>query len=58
MLLDAYGARSTLEDMERVLEFNKPVRSEHERRRGLLEAYGDRSGLKDMKKAMELYEVQ
>jgi hypothetical protein len=58
MLLDAYGARSTLEDMEGVLEFKEPVMGEHERRKALLEAYGDRSSLKDMKKAMELYEVQ
>jgi hypothetical protein len=58
MLLDAYGARSTLEDMERVLEFKEPIMGEHERRKALLEAYGDRSSLKDMKKAMELYEVQ
>jgi hypothetical protein len=58
MLLDAYGARSTLEEMGRALEFKEPVMSEQERRRALLEAYGDRSSLKSMEKTMELYEVQ
>lgn len=61
MLLDAYGARSSLEDMERAFEMmgkEEPALDQRERNRRLAEAYGDKTSLKDVQRAMEIYEVQ
>lgn len=65
MLLDAYGERSSLEDMERALaghEANMEMaRAKHQRKGhwgGLHEAYGERKSLRDVERAMEFYEVQ
>lgn len=62
MLLDAYGERSSLEDMERALAgHNMNMRmgtGPHHRRRVLEDAYGERTNLRDLERAMEIYEVQ
>lgn len=73
MLLDAYGARNSLEDMERAfamageelaktgtgfLDAKEAAVDEKERNRRLLEAYGDKTSLRDVERAMEIYEVQ
>ncbi|KAF2126146.1 hypothetical protein P153DRAFT_298123 [Dothidotthia symphoricarpi CBS 119687] len=58
-LMNLYGERSSLEDMERAfagLE-TTPVNAK-DRAKLLEEAYGDRASIKDLEKAMELYEVQ
>lgn len=59
MLMDMYGERSSLEDMERAIAGmqSKPV-SQKDRAKMLEEAYGDRASIKDLERAMELYEVQ
>jgi hypothetical protein len=60
MLMNAYGERSSLEDMERVLtglEANKAV-SQKDRNSALENAYGDRTSIKDLERAMRIYEVQ
>ncbi|KAF1847507.1 uncharacterized protein K460DRAFT_363578 [Cucurbitaria berberidis CBS 394.84] len=59
ILMDSYGERSSLEDMERAIAGleAKPMSQKH-RNVALAEAYGDRSSLKDMERAMEMYEVQ
>jgi hypothetical protein len=59
MLMDSYGERSSLEDMERAiagLEAKKATQKD--RNRILEEAYGDKTSLADLQRAMELYEVQ
>ncbi|KAJ4363566.1 hypothetical protein N0V83_009862 [Neocucurbitaria cava] len=59
MLMDSYGERSSLEDMERAIAgLEARVMSQKNRNKILEEAYGDRSSIKDMERAMELYEVQ
>jgi hypothetical protein len=60
MLLEAYGSRDSLQDMEKALEMSAHtvVVDQRERNRRLLEAYGDKSSLKDMERAMQVYEVQ
>lgn len=66
MLLDAYGERSSLEDMERAFEMTSLGAQEpttrtmdpRERNRRLLEAYGEKTSLRDLERAMEIYEVQ
>lgn len=60
LLLDAYGARSTLEDIEHA--FQQIERSaaldQTERNRLLDDAYGERDSLRDVQRAMQVYEVQ
>ncbi|KAF2819355.1 hypothetical protein CC86DRAFT_144891 [Ophiobolus disseminans] len=59
MLLEMYGERSSLEDMERAIAgIESRVANEKDRNKMLEEAYGDKSSLKDLQRAMELYEVQ
>lgn len=58
-LMDLYGERSSLEDMERAIA-GMAVRatSQKDRNAALEAAYGDRSSIKDLERAMEIYEVQ
>lgn len=58
-LMDAYGSRDSLEDMERALA-GLEARLENEKTRNarLEEAYGDRASIKDLERAMQIYEVQ
>jgi len=61
MMLDSYGDRSSLEDMEKAIagyEAGLRPKTEYEKKAALEEAYGDRSSLKNLRRAMELYEVQ
>jgi len=59
-MLDSYGARSSLDDMEKAIAGYEATRPKgpHERRLALEEAYGDRSSLKHLSRAMQIYEVQ
>lgn len=59
-MLDSYGSRSSLDDMEKAIagyEATKP-RGPIERRMALEDAYGERSSLHHLRRAMEIYEVQ
>ncbi|KAL5117586.1 hypothetical protein ACEQ8H_004479 [Pleosporales sp. CAS-2024a] len=58
-LMEMYGERSSLQDMERAMAGleAKPA-SKKDKRAVLEEAYGDKSSLKDLERAMQLYEVQ
>lgn len=60
MLLDAYGARSSLEELEKASEMlgQETVVDPKERNRRLMEAYGEKTSLRDLEKAMQIYEVQ
>jgi Spy/CpxP family protein refolding chaperone len=59
MLMDSYGERSSLEDMERAIAgLEAKVSSQKDRNKILEEAYGDKASLADLQRAMELYEVQ
>jgi hypothetical protein len=59
ILLEMYGERSSLEDMERAIaSMESRIASHKDRNKILEEAYGDKSSLKDLQRAMELYEVQ
>lgn len=59
MLMDMYGERSSLEDMERAIAGLEAKASRPKHPAQLLEeAYGDRASLKDLQRAMEIYEVQ
>jgi Spy/CpxP family protein refolding chaperone len=59
MLMDSYGERSSLEDMERAIAgMEAKMTAKKDRRRILEEAYGDKASLEDLQRAMELYEVQ
>jgi hypothetical protein len=59
MLMNAYGERSSLEDMERALAgLEAKVMSQKDRNAALENAYGDRSSIKDLERAMQIYEVQ
>jgi hypothetical protein len=59
ILLEMYGERSSLEDMERAIAgIESRVASQKDRNKILEEAYGDKSSLKDLEKAMQIYEVQ
>jgi hypothetical protein len=59
MLMDSYGERSSLEDMERAIAgMEAKMTAKMDRRRILEEAYGDKASLADLQRAMELYEVQ
>lgn len=58
-LMDLYGERSSLEDMERAIAgMETRARSQKDRNEALEAAYGDRSSIKDLERAMEIYEVQ
>ncbi|KAH7408553.1 hypothetical protein DE146DRAFT_675580 [Phaeosphaeria sp. MPI-PUGE-AT-0046c] len=58
-LMEMYGERSTLEDMERAIAgIAAKAASPKDRNKILEEAYGDKSSLKDLERAMQLYEVQ
>ncbi|KAF1961781.1 hypothetical protein CC80DRAFT_197708 [Byssothecium circinans] len=53
MMLNSYGDRSSLEDMEKAIagyEANFQSKTEHEKRAALEEAYGERSSLKHLRK--------
>ncbi|KAF2638525.1 hypothetical protein P280DRAFT_491521 [Massarina eburnea CBS 473.64] len=61
MMLNSYGDRSSLEDMEKAIagyEANFVSKTEVEKRTELEEAYGDRTSLHHLKRAMSIYEVQ
>lgn len=58
-LMEMYGERSTLEDMERAIAgIAAKAASPKDKRKILEEAYGDKSSLKDLERAMQIYEVQ
>lgn len=58
-LMNLYGERSSLEDMERAFAgLETTTASAKDKAKLLEEAYGDRGSLKDLEKAMQLYEVQ
>lgn len=59
-MLDSYGSRSSLDDMEKAIAGYEATRPKGpvERRMALEHAYGERSSLHHLKKAMEIYEVQ
>ncbi|KAH7374371.1 hypothetical protein BKA66DRAFT_173667 [Pyrenochaeta sp. MPI-SDFR-AT-0127] len=59
MLMDSYGERSSLEDMERAIAgLEARLTSQTDRNKALEEAYGDRGSIKDLQRAMQIYEVQ
>jgi len=60
MLMDSYGERSSLEDMERALAGLEAKLSSARKDRATMleEAYGGRASIEDLQRAMELYEVQ
>lgn len=60
LLMDAYGSRSTLEDMEKAFEQMERAATMDaaERNSRLEEAYGERTSLRDVERAMQVYEVQ
>ncbi|KAF1917325.1 hypothetical protein BDU57DRAFT_161637 [Ampelomyces quisqualis] len=59
ILLEMYGERSSLEDMERAIAgIESRVAGAKNRNKMLEEAYGDKSSLKDLERAMQMYEVQ
>jgi hypothetical protein len=58
-LMDLYGERSSLEDMERaVAGLEAKSAAQKNRHHALMESYGDKASLEDLQRAMELYEVQ
>ena len=59
-ILDMYGSRSSLDDMEKAIAGYEATRPKGpvERRMALEEAYGDRSSLQNLRRAMQMYEVQ
>jgi len=58
-LMEMYGSRSSLEDMERAIAgLDSKKSGPQDRSKILEEAYGDRGSLKDLQRVMELYEVQ
>lgn len=58
-LMDLYGERSSLEDMERAIAgLEARATSQRDRNAALEAAYGERSSIKDLERAMEIYEVQ
>ncbi|KAF1968414.1 hypothetical protein BU23DRAFT_480200 [Bimuria novae-zelandiae CBS 107.79] len=59
-ILDSYGSRSSLEDMEKAIAGYEATRPKGpvETRMALEDAYGDRSSLHHLRKAMQIYEVQ
>lgn len=58
-LMEMYGERNSLEDMERAFAgITSAVAIPKDRNKILEEAYGDKSSLKDLERAMQMYEVQ
>lgn len=59
-MLDSYGSRSSLDDMEKAIAGYEATRPKGliEQRRALEDAYGERSSLHHLRKAMQIYEVQ
>jgi hypothetical protein len=59
ILLEMYGERSSLEDMERAIAgMEARLAAQKDRSKILEEAYGDKSSLQDLQRAMQIYEVQ
>jgi hypothetical protein len=59
ILLEMYGERSSLEDMERAIAgMEARLAAQKDRNKILEEAYGDKSSLQDLQRAMQIYEVQ
>ncbi|EOA83617.1 uncharacterized protein SETTUDRAFT_22313 [Exserohilum turcica Et28A] len=60
MLMDAYGERSSLADMERAMAGleARAAAPKKSRNQILEEAYGDKTSIADLQRAMEIYEVQ
>lgn len=59
MLMDAYGERSSLQDMERAIAgLEARLTTRKDRNKMLEEAYGDKTSIEDLQRAMEIYEVQ
>ena len=59
MLMDSYGERSSLEDMERAItELEARLRYQKDRHKLLEEAFGERKSIKDLERAMQIYELQ
>ncbi|KAJ4355774.1 uncharacterized protein N0V89_003795 [Didymosphaeria variabile] len=59
-MLDSYGSRSSLDDMEKAIAGYEATRPKGpvEQRRALEDAYGERSSLHHLRRAMQMYEVQ
>lgn len=58
-LMDAYGERNSLEDMERALAgLDANHQAPKDRNGRLEEAYGARETVRDLERAMKMYEVQ
>lgn len=58
-LMDAYGERNSLEDMERALAgLDANHQTPKDRNGRLEEAYGARETVRDLERAMKMYEVQ
>ncbi|KAL6702484.1 hypothetical protein ACN47E_001609 [Coniothyrium glycines] len=58
-LMDAYGSRDSLEDMERALAgLGARIENEKTKNARLEEAYGARTSIRDLERAMQIYEVQ
>jgi hypothetical protein len=59
-MLDSFGSRSSLDDMEKAIAGYEATRPKGpvERRMELENAYGERSSLKHLRRAMQMYEVQ
>ncbi|KAL5376290.1 hypothetical protein PMIN04_005825 [Paraphaeosphaeria minitans] len=59
-MLDSFGSRSSLDDMEKAIAGYEATRPKGpvEARMALENAYGDRSNLQHLKRAMQIYEVQ
>lgn len=60
MLLEAYGARDSLDDMARAFETagQAAAINENERNARLVDAYGRKESIGDLRRAMQIYEVQ
>jgi hypothetical protein len=59
-ILDSYGSRSSLDDMEKAMAGYEATRPKGplETRMALENAYGERSSLQHLRRAMHMYEVQ
>jgi hypothetical protein len=59
ILLEMYGERLSLEDMERAIaSMDARLAKRQDRFKVLEEAYGGRGNLEDLERAIQLYEVQ
>jgi len=62
MLMEAYGERNSLEDLEKAFNGHGVLSGrrtgQSDRHRLLTEAYGERKSLKDVERALQVYEVQ